>query len=50
MATEQLIATQTASEFRFNLRRPNNKIEALEHSVAAQTVELVTLKQPEFNK
>jgi hypothetical protein len=45
VATGQLIATQTASELVVVNRKQNSKIEALEHTVAAQTVELATLKQ-----
>ncbi len=45
VATGQLIATQTASELVVENRKLNNKIEALEHTVAAQTVELAILKQ-----
>jgi hypothetical protein len=45
VATGQLIATQTASELVVVNRKQNNKIEALEHTVTAQTVELGTLKQ-----
>ena len=45
VATGQLIATLTASDLVVANRQQNNKIEALEHTVAAQTVELATLKQ-----
>jgi hypothetical protein len=45
VATGQLIATQTASDLVVENRKLSNKVEALGDTVAAQTVELVTLKQ-----
>ncbi len=45
IATGQLIATQTTSDLVVENRKLSNKVEALEDTVAAQTVELVTLKQ-----
>ena len=45
VATGQLIATQTASNLVVENRKLSNKVEALEDTIAAQTVELVTLKQ-----
>jgi flagellar biosynthesis/type III secretory pathway protein FliH len=45
VATGQLIATQPASELVVENRKQNNKIEALEQSVADLTVKLATLKQ-----
>ena len=45
VATGQLIATQTASELVVENRKQHNKIEALEHTVADQRVELATLQQ-----
>ena len=45
VATGQLIATLTASDLVVENRQQNNKIEALEHTVADLTVELTTLKQ-----
>jgi hypothetical protein len=45
VAMGQLIATQTASESVVENRKLGNKIEAMEHNVADQIVELATLKQ-----
>ena len=45
VATQNLLATQTAAEFVVEIQQYRNKVASLERTVADQTVELETLKK-----